>query len=77
MSFITYFKLAVQLIPIIHEAVTQVEALFPEGGNGKKKLAMVRSTLEKAHAIANTGTSFAELWPVVDVLITHTVNRTK
>lgn len=78
MNFIEVAKAIFQLMPVVIEAVKQVEAMFPEGGKGQLKLEMVRSTLEEGYKIVgNTAQDFAALWPALNAIITVAVKLLK
>jgi hypothetical protein len=70
MNFLAMLRLVFSLLPIIHEAIDQIETLFPQGGNGATKLAMVQSVIEKAMKVTDTGGAvFSAIWPTVAGLI--------
>lgn len=70
MNFIEILKLVFSLLPILHDAVAAVEALFPQGGNGQKKLDMVRAILEQAMSASGAASStFSIVWPVLSTTI--------
>lgn len=47
-NFLALLSLINQLLPLIHQAVTTVEALFPQGGQGAQKLKMVDDVVQAA-----------------------------
>jgi hypothetical protein len=66
MKFIAAARLIVALMPILVAAIKSAEELFPEGGNGATKLALVRGLIESAYATASdTEATFDEIWPTL------------
>lgn len=78
MNFLEILKLAISLLPILHDAVASVETLFPQGGNGQKKLDMVKGILEQAMTAGGyASTAFSAVWPVASSLIASIVSMKK
>src|SRR6266705_2200530 len=66
MNFFAVLKLVFSLLPIIHSAIDQIEALFPLGGYGVQKLDMVKNIIEKAMSVSDLGGSaFTAVWPMI------------
>lgn len=80
MKFIEAIKLVLSLFPVIVQAVKTVEEMFPAGGLGAEKLAIVREMLEAAYAMAtDISGAFEQIWPTVQKIIDTVVgifNRT-
>lgn len=73
-QFLTILKLMFQLLPMIADAVKAIEAMFPSGGAGADKLAVLRSTLESAYKVGgDLQMSFEQVWsaakPMVDAVV--------
>jgi hypothetical protein len=78
MNFLTILKIALSLLPIIHDAVDQVETLFPQGGKGAAKLEMVKSIIENTLAVSDSaGATMQVVWPVVSGMIAQIVSIKK
>lgn len=73
MNFIETVKTIVALMPSIIEAVTTVEKMFPEGGKGAAKLAMVKGILAAANDHAGKIADFEAFWPVISKTIAGVV----
>lgn len=56
-------KLVISILPIIIEAVKQIEALFPESGNGRQKLELVKNILISADS------NLEDSWPLISKVI--------
>ena len=68
-------KLVFSLLPLIHDAVNQIELLFPQGGVGAQKLEMVKGVIEKAMAAYGVaGDTFGAIWPMISGLISSFVS---
>ena len=66
MQFLSTVKIVLSLLPLIIEAVKAIEAAFPEGGVGAKKLDMVKETLQSAYSVATDATTtFEQIWPAI------------
>lgn len=78
MLVINAIKLVFQLLPVIHQAVDQIEELFPQGGMGAKKLEMVKGIIEKTMSAFGVGENiFNNIWPVISGLIAQFVTIKK
>lgn len=78
MNFLQILKIALGLLPIIHDTVDAVEKLFPQGGNGAKKLEMVKSIIENTLAVSDSaGATMQVVWPVVSGMIAQIVSFKK
>lgn len=78
MNFIAIIKLLVQLLPIIRAAVDQIDDLFPQGGYGSQKLAMVKTIVEQAISVSDLGAgAFGTLWPIIEGTIANVVSLKK
>jgi hypothetical protein len=67
-------KLVFSLLPMIHDAVNQIETLFPQGGIGAQKLDMVKGVIEKAlSAYGVAEGTFGAVWPMISGLIAQFV----
>jgi len=78
LQFLEILKLALSLLPIVHDAVAQVELLFPQGGNGAKKLDMVKGIIEQAMSVTGAASgAFSSVWPVLETAISGIVSLKK
>lgn len=74
MNFIAMFRLVISLLPILHQAIDTIETMFPQGGNGAAKLAMVQGIVEKAMSVTDTGGAvFASVWPMLAGMVNDIV----
>ena len=73
MNFIEIFKLVVQLLPLLIEAIKSIEATIPGTGRGEMKLALIRSALESSSEAAGM-LDFESIWGVASKLISGIVN---
>ena len=70
---LTIARTVLHLIPVVKEAIIQVEPLFPSG-SGTEKLALVRTILQSAYdAGTNLEDKFDSVWPTLTSVITHLV----
>lgn len=73
MSFATIIATAraiSSLLPMLHDVIDQVEALFPAGGFGAQKLEIAKHIIDKAiAAVGISETSFANIWPALENII--------
>lgn len=75
LAIINAVKLVFQLLPLIHDAVNQIELLFPQGGMGQQKLEMVKGVIEKAMSAFGVGEQvFSNVWPMISGLIAQFVS---
>ena len=66
MKFIQTAKMILSLLPAIIEAIRAIEAVMPEGGKGKEKLAIVKAAVESAAVTADgTMVAFDAVWPAI------------
>lgn len=73
-TFIAIITLVTQLIPLVLQIIASVEAAFPQGGQGKAKLDMVKGTLEQAfNSITDAKVTFEQVWPTLNSLVTSIV----
>lgn len=73
-KFFAVLKLVLLLLPLVKEMVVTIEAQFPEGGQGAKKLEMVRGILEKTFDVVNElDVAFEQVWPIVSTVISSVV----
>ena len=77
MNFFETAKTIAKLLPAVISAVKAVEAMFPEGGNGAKKLAMVKSMLVAANDHTKQIADFEAFWPVVSKTIGGLISALK
>jgi hypothetical protein len=85
MNFFAILKLIIQLLPVIHLAVDQIDDMFPASGHGAQKLALVKTILEKAIAISDVGEAFGKnpswtfdsIWPMLSGIIANIVSTKK
>ncbi len=64
----------VALLPILVEAIKAVETAVPEGGQGQRKLELVRAWLEAAFTAAGElNVTFAQIWPALSATVTSLV----
>lgn len=68
MNFIEIFKLVVQLLPLLIEAIKAVEAAMPGKGQGEIKLGLIRSALEASYHAAGQ-IEFNDIWSVLAKMI--------
>lgn len=68
LQVVMYIKMALELLPAVITAVRTVEEALPQSGQGAAKLALIRGVIESAYDNAT------EAWPMVEKLITLTVN---
>lgn len=74
MKYLDILKLIFSMLPLIHAIVDQVEEMFPYGGYGAQKLALVKDMLEKAMAVSDlSGAAFERLWPMFSGVIANIV----
>lgn len=76
MQFITALKTILSLLPLIIQAVSQIEAAFPASGNGQVKLAALKDVLQSASDISDDVNSgqFDKLWPAIQRAVSAVVN---
>ncbi len=55
--------LVIQMIPAIIEAVRKLEDVFPEGGKGKEKLALLKEMLSAAYD------GLSNIWPAIETIV--------
>lgn len=82
MNFFAILKLIVQLMPIIHSAIDQIDDLFPQGGYGAEKLALLKTIVEKAIAVSDMAgplgsSGFSILWPLISSTVSNLVSTKK
>lgn len=78
MNFLSILKLALSLLPIIHDAVDQIEKLFPQGGNGARKLELVKAIIEQVLSVTDTtGATMSLVWPIVSGIVSQIVAMKK
>ncbi len=71
-------KLVLQLLPLLIEAVKTLEQAFPEGGQGQKKLEVLKTIVQ---GVLSLGGEFEAAWPTIDravsgiVLLMNSVKR--
>lgn len=74
-------KIVISLLPIIRTAVDQIEDLFPQGGYGQQKLAMLKTILQTVIDTTDLGSGvFLKIWPLVMDIVAKLValkNATK
>jgi hypothetical protein len=51
------------LVPALIEVIKAVEAMFPQSGAGKEKLALVREIMVEAYV------GITEMWPTIEAII--------
>lgn len=74
MQYVQIARLILQLLPLIIAAVRDVEAAYPQSGQGPAKLAMVRGALEAAYQAGSAAEiAFAQLWPALAQIVAATV----
>lgn len=71
MGYIEILKLVITLLPILVDAIKAVEQLFPETGNGKLKLDLVKAMLENT---IHLNAEFSQVWPVMEKMVSSIVN---
>jgi hypothetical protein len=65
MEYLKLLQSVVMLLPTLAEAVKSIEALFPESGQGQKKLEAVRGMMEDSYKVAGeTAGAFQQIWPI-------------
>jgi hypothetical protein len=85
MNFLAILKLIVQMLPIIHAAVDQIDDVFPASGQGTDKLALLKTMIEKSIAISDVGSAFAAnpawsfemIWPLISGTVANVVATKK
>lgn len=77
MNFFETAKTIAKLLPAVITAVTNAEALFPAGGNGAKKLELVKAMLVAANEHTKQIADFEAFWPVISKTITGIVAALK
>lgn len=55
------------LVPALIEVIKAVEAMFPQSGAGKEKLALVREIMVEAYV------GITEMWPTIEAIIAKIV----
>ncbi len=71
---IAIIRLVVTLLPTLIDAVKAVEAAFPVGGQGARKLDAVRAILQSAYETAADVTlKFDTLWPALAATVSAVV----
>ena len=74
MKFIQTAKMILSLLPAIIEAIRAIEAVMPEGGRGKEKLAIVKAAIDSAAVAADgTMTAVEAVWPAISNTISTIV----
>jgi hypothetical protein len=74
MKYLEILKIVFAMLPVIHAIVDQIEELFPQGGYGALKLAMIKDMLQKAMEASDIGgTVFNTLWPMLSGVIANVV----
>jgi len=74
MKFLQIVRILLEMLPIVIQTIKAVEEALPGQGKGEAKLALVRSALEAAYAIADdVEFSFENLWPQIKFIIDKTV----
>lgn len=67
-------KTVLSLFPLIIQAVTTVEGLFPASGAGAQKLDAVKAVIQGAYSTATSvETSFESVWPAIQSVIASVV----
>ena len=56
-------RIILSLLPIVIQTVQQLEALFPEGGQGKMKFEMVTRVLQETYKVSN------DILPTIEKMI--------
>ena len=70
MQYLQTIRLILSLLPLILTAVKAIEEALPAGGNGREKLALVRTTIESGYNLAtDTFGDFQTLWPAIERVI--------
>ncbi len=66
-QFLSLFKTLVSLLPTLAQAVRLIEEAVPAGGQGAKKLEVVREALQASYAATqDLTTPLTSLWPVIE-----------
>lgn len=70
----TVLRVVVSLFPLIVQLVREIEAAFPQGGQGATKLRMVREALESAFSatvevVDDAKDAFSAAWPALERVI--------
>lgn len=74
-SFVTIIKVALQLLPLIIEAIKAIEAAMPAGGNGAAKMEVIKTTVQSAMEVAKTTeTTFEAVWPTISAMSSGVVS---
>jgi hypothetical protein len=60
-------KFVLSILPILVSTVREIEALFPEGGEGQQKLVLVKNILTE------TDETISENWNLIEKLIGYVV----
>lgn len=75
MNFLKALSLIFSMLPMIEQAITQIETLFPQGGIGQQKLDMVKAIIEKASSAFGIGDSvFESIWPMISASVSAVVS---
>lgn len=76
-NFLTYAKLAFNMLPLIIQVVSAIEAAMPESGQGAKKLEMVKASLQHAYETANDlAVPFDTVWTMLSGVVASVVAHT-
>jgi len=74
-SFISIIKVALQLLPIIIEAIKAIEAAMPAGGNGAAKMEVIKTTVQSAMTVADQAEhTFEAVWPTISAMSSGVVS---
>ena len=67
MQYLTLIKTLISLLPLLVQAITAIEAAFPQSGQGSVKLELVKQTLLGAAEVSEDmdAGKFDALWPAL------------
>lgn len=72
MGYVEIFKLVIQLLPSLIEAIKIVENALPESGKGVAKLDLVREILQVSYEAGGEG-NFEHVWSVASKVVAGVV----
>jgi len=73
-QFLATLKLILSIVPAILELMTQLEKLFPAGGQGQAKLEIVKTTVQSLWTGATDAIpAFEDAWPKIQAIISGIV----
>lgn len=67
MQALKTLQICLSLLPATIDCIRKMESLFPEPGQGVKKLQILRGYIEATYkTVGDVGVAFEEIWPVLN-----------